>query len=296
MKTFDDLIGQSAVKRQLSYYLDVRKSGGNTPFIIANGEKGAGKTEFLTRFAKAEDKPLLTINCATIKNIESFASQIFCPIIEHNDINVLFDECHNLKMDIQEQFLSIFGSVGKNGGELRVGESVLSFDFRKQLYLFATTELDKMSLPLKDRLTLVSFAEYEEEELQEITAKLSKVPLKTNVSHFLRGNPRSAVKLAADINAYCALNKIREMNNPAFVRMRAILNILPLGINAVELQILRTLQKRKKCSLTMLSAVTGLSANSLRKDAEVYLLKKGLMAIEGQRYVTQKGINLLKSL
>ena len=52
-KYFQDLIGQDAVKKKLSFYLDAFNKTGLCPFLNLIGAKGLGKTEF----AKALLKP-----------------------------------------------------------------------------------------------------------------------------------------------------------------------------------------------------------------------------------------------
>jgi len=51
--------------------------------------------------AKNLKKPLLELNCSTIRNNRQFFEQIFIPVIMNNDITLLMDECHNLPKDLQ---------------------------------------------------------------------------------------------------------------------------------------------------------------------------------------------------
>jgi hypothetical protein len=46
----------------------------------------------------------------------------------------------------------------------------------------------------------------------------------------------------------------------------------------------------------MLSAVTGMSRTAIQKEAELYLLKRGLMKIDGQREISGKGMNILQKI
>jgi hypothetical protein len=46
----------------------------------------------------------------------------------------------------------------------------------------------------------------------------------------------------------------------------------------------------------MLSAITGLSVQALRKDAELHLLKMNLLRIEGTRQITSQGLRLLETI
>ena len=54
---------------------------------------------------------------------------------------------------------------------------------------------------------------------------------------------------------------------------------MPLGLNEIEIQILRHLTEKKDCSLTFLAAKTGLTKSCVQKDFEMYLQKMSLMEI-----------------
>ena len=68
------------------------------------------------------------------------------------------------------------------------------------------------------------------------------------------------------------------------------------GLTNTEIQILRTLRDRGECSLNMLSAVTGLSRSALQRDAEVFLLQRGYMKIEGQRKLSVAGSKAISEI
>ena len=60
--------------------------------------------------------------------------------------------------------------------------------------------------------------------------------------------------------------------------------------------LVRTLRDRGECSLNMLSAVTGLSRSALQRDAEVFLLQRGYMKIEGQRKLSVAGSKAISEI
>ena len=63
-----ELVGQKQLKTRLQFYTDSKKATGVIPFLMFNGAKGLGKTEFAKQFAKTLGKPLIEINCSTIRN------------------------------------------------------------------------------------------------------------------------------------------------------------------------------------------------------------------------------------
>ena len=304
---FSHLIGQDNVKKKLNFYLKAYEATSICPFLNLVGAKGLGKTLFAKEFAKnlknkdGSKRPFLELNCSTIKNNEQFFSQIFIPLIMNNEITILFDEAHALPKDLTMAFLTIFNTEKTNTKDFTFEEQTFTFDFSRQTFIFATTESDKLFPPLKDRLTTVDFEQYSESNLGEIL-KLNCDGIDfpedslSALSSTVRGNARNAVMRAKEVVLYCESENKNEFNLADFEMLVDLLGILPEGITCTEKQILDILADRGSCKLQTLSAVTGLSPTSLRRDHEVYLLRKNFMQIDGERKITNFGKNLLKSI
>ena len=304
---FKNLIGQDEVKRQLSFYAEAQNSTGVAPFLMLSGAKGLGKTEFAKEYAdtlKNKDgskRPFLEINCSTIKNANAFFEQIFLPIVMHNEITILLDEAHMLPKDLVNAFLTVFNTEKSNFKEYHHGEQIFAFDFSMQSFIFATTELDKLFAPFKDRLTIVDFKPYTVGELADIVDLVCGEiefddGLLNEIAETTRGNARSAVKRSREIMLYCESNNKKDYTNDDWKSICYTLGIKPLGLSNIEIEILSILKERGNCSLQMLSAVTGMSRTAIQKEAELYLLKRGLMKINGQREISGKGVNVLKDI
>lgn len=298
---FNQLIGQEQIKSALKFYLAAYKAGGTTPFLMFNGAKGLGKTEFAKAFAKELKKPLLEINCATIKNNQQFFEQIFMPVVMGNEITLLFDECHMLPNDLQMAFLTVFNSETARRKEFSWRESTFEFDFEKQTYIFATTEPDKLFQPLKDRFEIVDFRPYTSVELGEIMKiKADWVEYQgdvlTDIEKTLRGNARASVKRTKQIVMYCEAHNQNTFGEKDWKSLRKSLGINAYGLTSSETEILRILKARGDCSLGMLSAATGLSRTAIQRDSEIHLLRLGLMKIDGQRKITPEGIRVLAEI
>jgi len=304
---FSHLIGQDNVKKKLNFYLKAYEATSTCPFLNLVGAKGLGKTLFAKEFAKnlknkdGSKRPFLELNCSTIKNNEQFFSQIFIPLIMNNEITILLDEAHALPKDLTMAFLTIFNTEKTNTKEFTFDEQTFTFDFSRQTFIFATTESDKLFPPLKDRLTTVDFEQYSDSNLGEILKlncdgiSFSGESLKS-LSSTVRGNARNAVMRSKEVVLYCESENKSEFKLSDFNVLVDLLGILPQGITCTEKQILDILADRGSCKLQTLSAVTGLSPTSLRRDHEVYLLRKNFMQIDGERKITNFGKNLLKSI
>ncbi len=299
-KYFPDLVGQRAVKKKLAFYIEAFNKTRQCPFLFFAGRAGIGKTEFAKAFAKnlyTEDgakRPFLELNCSTIKNNEQFFEQIFLPLIADNEIVVLFDEAHELPSDLEQAFLTVFNSEKKSRKIISWNEMNFEFDFKRQTFIFATTESDKLFPPLKDRLTVIDFEPYSDIELGkilELCAPETFFPpdcLKAIVGT-LRGNARSAVKRAKEIALYCGAKDKFDFNLDDFKALQDAVGILPLGITYTEKQILEKLHNHGALTLTTLCAKLGMSKTSIQRDHELYLLSKNLMEIDGKRKITSKG-------
>tara|TARA_Y100001973_G_C5198084_1_gene335697 strand:- start:2220 stop:3152 length:933 start_codon:yes stop_codon:yes gene_type:complete len=303
---FDGLIGQDNVKKKLSFYLKAFNKTSICPFLNFVGAKGLGKTEFAKSFARnltnedGSKRPFIEINCSTIKNNEAFFEQIFLPVIANNEVTILLDEAHALPKDLTNAFLTIFNTESTHVKDFHWEEQVFTFNFKKQTFLFATTESDKLFPPLKDRLTTIDFEPYKYSELGKILhSKIPDVKFEDDalekLSKTTRGNARNAVMRAKEIMLFCEAENSPNFTNESYEKFCETLGILPHGITCTEKQILEILEERGSCTLAMLSASTGLSPSSIRADHELYLLRKNFMQIDGKRKITSHGKKLLTS-
>lgn len=303
---FSHLIGQDAVKKKLSFYLDAFHKTSQCPFLLMSGAKGLGKTEFAKAFAKnlynqdGDRRSFLELNCSTIKNNEQFFEQIFLPLIADNEITILFDECHALPQDLTMAFLTIFNTEKNARKTFEWNEMTFEFNFKQQTFIFATTETDKIFAPLKDRLTTVDFESYSPDDLADIVRLcVPEIKFINNVEKeiatTIRGNARSAVKRSKEIQLYCGAKGRNVFGLNDWNNLKDQVGILPLGITHTEKQILEALNNCGSATLTGLAAKIGMSKTALQKDHELYLLNKDLMEIDGKRKITGKGINVCKT-
>lgn len=297
---FNSIVGQEHIKRQLSFYLDAYKTSGVLPFLMFNGQRGIGKTEFARAVGAASKKVFLEINSSSIKNEKMFFEQMM-PQVQDTECVLFFDEAHELPRKLVVAFLTIFNTEKKSVVYFTYQDVEYKFDFTKMSFIFATTELDRLFAPFKDRLTIVDFVPYSNDEVKRIIQKrIPDVKFDTGVLNeiatTIRGNARSAVKRAKEIEMFC-----EAKNNPSFSledwqSLCHKANINTRGLSNTELQILTALKERGPLTLTMLSAITGLSVQALRKDAELHLLKLNFIQIDGKRHITSQGLRLLETI
>ena len=299
-QAFNHIVGQEHIKRQLSFYLDSYKTSGVLPFLMFNGQRGIGKTEFARALGAAAKKMFLEVNSSSVKNEKQFFEQMM-PQIQDAECVIFFDEAHELPKKLVAAFLTVFNTEKKSVVYYTYQDVEYRFDFTKMSFIFATTEMDRLFAPFKDRLTGVDFVPYSNDEVKRIVQK--RIPdvkfesgVLNEIATTIRGNARSAVKRAKDIEMYC-----EAKNNPSFSledwsSLCHKANINTRGLSNTEIQILVSLKERGPLTLTMLSAITGLSVQALRKDAELHLLKMNLLRIDGKREITSQGLRLLETI
>ena len=322
---FKDIVGQDKPKKELGFYLNSYMRTRMIPNMMIVAPKGQGKTTIAREIAKGlvlfdemgevvrvpskvdpttlrdKRKPFVEINCSTLKSVKQFINGLVIPYIQDKDVTLLFDEASEIPRDVTMALLTILNPNPENRTTFSMDEYVCDFDFRRQTFIFATSEVQKVFHALSDRLERITLEEYSNEHLAAIVAKgLPDVDCQNNVlldvATVLRGNARAAQKMANKIMAY--LKGETSFAPKDWFNLREILSIYPLGLNAIEIQILRHLTLNTTgTSLTGLSAKTGMSRESLQKDTELYLQKHNLMEITTSgRIITAKSLDYLKGL
>ena len=304
---FPDIIGQSRVKKALGFYIDGHKETSVIPHLMFTAPRGCGKTTMATAMAKnlyadGSIKPLITINCSTIKSLKQFFNMIVIPHMVERDATVLFDECSELPKDVTMALLTITNPNPDNRNDFAYEDYNVTFDFRRLSFMFATTEGQSIFHALMDRMERIDLQEYSVEELGKIVLLgLEDYTIKADalaqVATGLRGNARAAQKMAGHIKTYLDGNGKTEFTLDDWNDLQKQKSILPLGLLEKELEILRILERKKETRLTELAAITCLSKGSIQKDYEMFLMKQGLLEIApAGRSLTTKGKTYLREL
>jgi Holliday junction DNA helicase RuvB len=310
MTYFNEMVGQNKVKNILGFYIESFEKTEILPHLFIVGQRGQGKTMLATQVAKnlnsptfGRVKPMLTINCSTLKNVRQLVEDIFLQYARDQHITVFFDEVHEMPIPIQNCLLTVLNPNKNNVNTLRFEDYNIEFDFKKISFIFATTDPQKVITPLKDRCKMIHMEEYNKEDLAQIVQANSEdlsfeEEALYDIASVCRGNARNAALMAKDnLLQYARRHNIFDIDSKIWARIKTLLSIQPLGLEDTELQILKILKERGQSSLTNLSAVTGLSPQSIRSEFELYLLKHGLMqVVQGGRKITDKGISYLNSI
>lgn len=322
---FKNIIGQDKPKKELGFYLDSYRKTRIMPNLMFVAPKGQGKTTLARAAAKGlvqfddegtiievpskldptvmrqKRKPFVEINCSTIKGIKQFVNGILIPFVVDKDVTLLFDEASELPHDVSMALLTILNPNPTNKTTFALEEYVCDFDFSRQSFFFATSEIHRVFHALADRLERITLEDYTLPQLGAIVQNGApdvefKEDVLLEIAPVLRGNARAAQKMSDKIRAYLSGNKVFGQDD--WKKLSEVLSIYPLGLNALEIQILRYLEASPTgTSLTALSARTGMSRDALQKDVEIYLQRHQLLEIQTTgRIITHKGREYLKHL
>jgi Holliday junction DNA helicase RuvB len=309
-KLFPDTIGQEQIKKQLAFFIKGFKATDIMPHLLFTAPKGCGKTHMakavarnLVKKGEKKCKPLLEINCASLKNVRQLFNQVIIPYANNADVTLLFDECSELPKDITMAMLTILNPNKDYRNTFAIEEYTVDFNFRQQTFIFCTTEGQSLFHALVDRLERVDLEEYTFGELGKIV-KLGLdrgVTVDANamdeISKVLRGNARSAQKMAMKVNQYCHAERKKKFKMIDWKKFTDHLAIQPLGLLQAEIRLLRELAHVKAMRLTQLASKLGMSRQAVQYDYEVYLQKLGLIGIDPQgRYLTPSGKEYLKQI
>ena len=310
---FNNIIGQKSAKKKLEFFIDGYDASGIIPHLMFVAPKGSGKTMMAKQLGRnlsarhdeerlGRPKKFLEINCSTLKSVKQFFNQIVIPHIHEKECTILFDEASELPKDVTMALLTVLNPNSENRTTFSYEDFTVDFDFSRQSFMFATTEAQSIFHALMDRTERIDLEEYSYNELGKIVARVCEGKTFENgvlddVATVLRGNARAAQKMANNIAIFLKSKKKKNFTKKHWLELKDHLGVRPLGLSAIEIQVLRHLSEKKDCSLTFLASKTGLSKACLQRDFEMYLQKMDLMEIStAGRAITAKGQKYLESI
>jgi len=317
---FDSVVGQNEAKRRLDFYLRSYYQTKIMPNLLFSGAKGIGKSHIATEVGRNlieydehgvplkkengdfKKKSWIYINAANIKNFRWFMNSVLIPHCVGKPSTCFIDECSELASDVEFNLLSLLNPNTENRNSLVVDDFSIDICFKLNTFLFATTNVEKVSVPLKDRLKRIDLESYSLEDLANIIKKASpKISyiedVLLEIASTVRQNARQAVDMAAEIKTY--LNNTGTFGKAQWEDLKNILSIHPLGLRRQEIDILKILQGHPNgSSLNSLVSKTGLSKTALQQDYEMILMEHSLIETQqGKgRVITGQGIQYLREL
>lgn len=156
-KTFDEIVGQDEAIKSIKSELN---AGHNAFLFVA--EKGCGKTttaECVAQYLGIDKLNIRMINASNerkIEDIRAIGEELRFAPLDDNKIIYILDECHGLTNDAQDCLLHI---VEKSP--------------EWSVFVFATTNPEKLKEPLRSRLSLIRFKPLDSETMYRMLRKIS---------------------------------------------------------------------------------------------------------------------------
>lgn len=307
---FKDIIGQGRVKPSLNFYIhSYRKEGFLKPIFFA-APRGCGKTKIARAMGRnlvgqnGLSKRFIEVNGASIKKLNSFIDEIIVPYISAGQESTLFiDEIHSVDFSVLDWLLTVlnlpdgtFETKNFHGG------NEYSFNFKKFSFLCASTNPEQLSLPFLSRLKKIDLEPYSPNDLRAILINSTKDinyigGVEDDIVAVCRDNPRTLVEdIGRDLKLFCSANSLSQFGQQDWVEFKKLFNIYDLGLTSLEIQLLNFLKERGPQTLTAISAKLSVDAVTVRRNIELFLLSRNLIAIDGKRHITGHGTKILEKI
>jgi Holliday junction DNA helicase RuvB len=297
----DEIVGRIKEKETIKMMIDSAKGRGEViDHVLFYGPPGLGKTTFAMAIASEIGSSMRVTSGPAIERQGDLAAIL----TNLNPGDVLFvDEIHRLSRTVEE---ILYPAMEDRAIDIVMGKGPSAKTIRLTLEPFtligATTQIGKISSPMRDRFGLIQRLDYfGEEDLIKILQRAAKLwEMKysdeslVEIARRSRGTARVALRLLRRIRDYTHKTKDTGVTMDAVANALELLGVDSMGLEQIDREILSVIYKHFNGGPVGLSTLAASVSEDITTLAEVYepfLMKSGLIKRTPKgRVLTESGL------
>jgi Holliday junction DNA helicase RuvB len=286
-RDWDGYFGQTTVKQNVQILIEAaRRRGEALDHVLFYGPPGLGKTTLASIIANQMEVNLKITSGPAIERPGDLAAIL--TNLRKGDL-LFIDEIHRLGRAVEEV---LYPAMEDYALDIVIGKGPSARNIRLKLPHFtalgATTRLDLLASPLRDRFGAIFRLEfYEPEELQKIvtrSAVILNIPIEPDgaleIATRSRGTARIANRLLKRARDYAEVRADGVITKAVAEESLALMNVDPLGLDDLDRKVLQSIIEKfggGPVGLETVAASVGEESTTIMDVVEPYLLQLGFL-------------------